>query len=400
MPFSFLSSPFSLPFSDAKQQQQQQQQQQHRKAVDDLLSDDQEPWVSHASGYADVSDDHVVNDAMRMMTTTKSSSKSTAGTTDTTSTTSSSNSSNSSRLEDYNDDSKTTQEQLSLLEDDQKRQPATYGEVTTCGARQLFCHMGMTGMYNGKNKNTVTTTTTTTSGVPDVEDTSASTSTLVHEDVQDIFHGADDSDIGIDIDDEETDSDNHVVFYDLGSGRGKLVLQAYMELSRVRKSVGIELGPQRHASAISAWDDLKPKIHRLRRENHNDINNNAATVELLEGDFLHADLSQVTHMYLSSLAYPDDLMHRIATKLQRESPPHLQCIATLRPFPEGFQTRGVLDSTSFQVVWKTFGLTHRVEYVEMTWTQRRGTGCAVHVYTKMPSFRPMASVDDCDLLVE
>ena len=73
--------------------------------------------------------------------------------------------------------------------------PSAYGEVTPSGARQLFDTMGV--------------------------------------------HTASDA-----------------VFADLGSGAGRLVVQAWLELPMVQRAIGVELAPSRHATAVSAWDSL------------------------------------------------------------------------------------------------------------------------------------------------
>ncbi len=45
-------------------------------------------------------------------------------------------------------------------------------------------------------------------------------------------------------------------FFDLGSGGGRLVIQSFLELPSVYKSVGIELSPTRHKIAVQTWTNL------------------------------------------------------------------------------------------------------------------------------------------------
>ena len=158
-----------------------------------------------------------------------------------------------------------------------------------------------------------------------------------------------------------------------------------MELPRVSSSIGIELAPLRHQHATSAWKELKSKAESIRRDIgcQDSALVQDATVQYTQGDFLEADLSEVTHMYVSSLCFTEDMMHQLAVKLEHGAP-KLQCVATLRSFPMAFQKRGILDRKSYQVVDKMFGMIVRTEYVEMSWTDRIGTGCAVYVYTKVP----------------
>lgn len=244
--------------------------------------------------------------------------------------------------------------EVSALEDDlEKKQksyrPSTYGEITTLGARQLFYHMGMTGDFKS-NKNDSNTEPETTAA--------------------------------------ETAHDK-IEFCDMGSGVGKFVLQAYMELPRLSRSLGIELAPLRHQHAADAWVELKTTAETIRSDLGGGKDDPSAsmvqdaTVQHTQGDFLEADISEVTHMYVSSLCFTDKMMHELAVKLEHRAP-KLECVATLRAFPMKFMKRGILDRTSYQVVDKMFGMIPRKEYVEMSWTDRIGTGCLVYLYTKVP----------------
>jgi len=75
--------------------------------------------------------------------------------------------------------------------------PATYGEVTPAGARRVFAALGLL--------------------------------------------------------DADGAHDDPYVFLDLGSGVGKLVVQAYLELPLVVRSIGVELSPTRSLHASEAW---------------------------------------------------------------------------------------------------------------------------------------------------
>ncbi|CAB9505528.1 Histone methylation protein DOT1 [Seminavis robusta] len=257
-----------------------------RKSVDELLDESMEPWASRP-GYPIFDDDdedcNIVNTKMQRF---------------------------SIKTSDGN-----------VGDAQQQRTPATYGEITSVGARQLFYHMGLT---------------TTTTG-----------------------------------NEHSKEEDEEIVFVDLGSGRGKLILQAFMELPILSKAVGIELAPQRHATAVSAWTDLQSTAKELRSGRSQETTTEA-TVEFLNEDLLEVDLSKVTHIYMASLCFPDALMHHIAAKLE-ENAPNLKCLATLRKF-----------ETSPKLASKTIGFQHRTEYIDMTWTQESSRGCPTFVYTKAP----------------
>lgn len=203
----------------------------------------------------------------------------------------------------------------------------TYGEVTIPGGRQLFHHMGLSG--------------------------------------------------------PRTDPNEEIVFLDLGSGRGRLVMQTYLELPRVTHSMGIELSRNRHEAAVAAWEELREQAQQIRSSHsENSTAPAAGQVALIEGDFLEADLSKVTHIYISSLCFPDELMYKIGQKLQQDTPPNLQCIATLRAFPFEFEKRGIKDRISYELVYKVFGLSRRTEHIGTTWTERKPEGSEVNVYSK------------------
>jgi hypothetical protein len=273
-----------------------------RRTVDGLMDDEVEPWASKP-GYNvyDESETILVNDQVKLL------------------------------KPDPNMTTKSEAETIQNEIHEQNHEPATYGEVTSAGARQLFNHMGMT---------------------TDVPPTNGST----HHD--------------------------SIVFVDLGSGRGKLVMQAYMELCRITKATGIELAPSRHQAAVEAWEELQSTARKLRasqKEEHRLVPE--AEIEFLLENFLESDLSQVTHIYLSSLCFPDKLMYHVSNKLEKDAP-KLQCVATLRQFPLDFENRRVLAHSDRELVAGASGMKRRSEFVEMSWTKRRGGGCEVHVYTQ------------------
>lgn len=208
--------------------------------------------------------------------------------------------------------------------------PSTYGEVTTKGARQLFYHMGMSGK---------------------------------------VKDGPSDQQLR-----------DEIIFYDLGSGVGKLVVQAYMELPRVSRAIGIELAPFRHQHAVAAWDELESSA-RDARDSREDTPK--ATVDFFQEDIFEADISKATHLYVSSLCFSDDMMHQLATKLELEGQ-NLQCIASIKPFPADFHWKGVRDRINYEVIEKVLklGMTQRSEFVEMSWTAAYERGCEVTIYTK------------------
>jgi hypothetical protein len=188
--------------------------------------------------------------------------------------------------------------------------PSTYGEITELGARQLFNYMEMT-----------------------------------------------------------REKQEGIVFFDLGSGVGKLVTQSYLELPRLRRAVGVELEASRHDSAIRAWSatDEQARILRDSLVNQAAVFCTDATVQFIQGDLFHVDVSDATHVYVASLCFSSEMMERLADKLLNEAS-CLEVVATLKQFPKRFE-----------------GGKPAKEYVEMSWTRSRGVGCAVYFYTAQTS---------------
>ena len=182
--------------------------------------------------------------------------------------------------------------------------------------------------------------------------------------------------------------DSKYQFFDLGSGGGRLVIQSFLELPSVYKSVGIELSPSRHKIAIQTWNDLVQnggalRIRTLAEKSWggNDVKySNDITivsgVELYEGDLFDLDISQATHLYISSLCFSEDMLVRIVEKIEREGVA-LQIVASLRLLPV-VDDRGIEHVSSKRV---SLGRNPWMEYVEMSWTKARGDGCRVYLYT-------------------
>lgn len=172
-------------------------------------------------------------------------------------------------------------------------------------------------------------------------------------------------------------------FFDLGSGGGRLVIQSHLELPPVFKSVGIELSPSRHKIAAQTWDDLvqngdASRIRKLALKSwgidEND-KNFFSSVELHEGDLFELDISQATHLYVSSLCFSDDMMKRVVAKIEREGT-SLKIVASLRLLPS--DNKIVYGSRTKRAI---LGSNPWMEFIEMSWTKARGDGCPVYFYS-------------------
>lgn len=179
-------------------------------------------------------------------------------------------------------------------------------------------------------------------------------------------------------------------FFDLGSGGGRLVIQSHLEIPSVIKSVGIELSPTRHAIALRTWDRLNfsgeaERIRRLGEQSwgitrHD--NADAPSVDLYEGDLFELDISEATHIYVSSLCFTEEMMERIVDKIELEGE-SLQILASLRALPLRNRWRKISewDEEVMRRRKVELGTKPWTEFVEMSWTKATGDGCPVFFYT-------------------
>jgi hypothetical protein len=93
------------------------------------------------------------------------------------------------------------------------------------------------------------------------------------------------------------------VFYDLGSGIGRVLIQVAMEVP-LKKCVGIEVANSRFLHAQTILDRVqKQKLLRAKQ------------VELRNENFLESDLSDATVLYTCSTCFSGRLMNRLARKI-------------------------------------------------------------------------------------
>jgi len=169
--------------------------------------------------------------------------------------------------------------------------------------------------------------------------------------------------------------DTNNQFFDLGSGGGRLVIQSHLELPSLSRSVGIELSSTRHEVAIKRLNDLKSngdliRIRQLAYKAWKMSEDSASEVNLHEGNLFQLDISEATHIYLSSLCFSEDMLERIVHKIETEGGPALHIVASLRLLPKHKSKVGRAVKLG-ENPWQ--------EFIEMTWN--RGDGCPVYFYT-------------------
>ncbi|CAD7973826.1 unnamed protein product, partial [Amoebophrya sp. A120] len=156
------------------------------------------------------------------------------------------------------------------------------------------------------------------------------------------------------------------VFYDVGSGFGKTVLQVYLT-TRVRKAVGIELGDTRHEFSVLLKDRLLRELfcptsdiefkqgkvgdHVLPTESGK---TNTATIPpaaslhqfacrgvfFRHENMFHARMSDATIVFFSSLMFSDPAIEKMAAKILTECP-NLRFFVLLSELPLSLCAAGV-----------------------------------------------------------
>jgi hypothetical protein len=180
----------------------------------------------------------------------------------------------------------------------------TYGEVTALGARQLAYEMKI----------------------------SSNIKTKIH---QKCSPGNDSNYDNITNEDDEIDT-RSVVFYDLGSGVGRLATQMYLDHpDRVKRSVGVELSLERHEIAAKAFREITheftindKKILSSSYPNDDDadsdnyecfvefmVSNIPSTIEFIHGNALEIDFTDATHVFMSSLCFPKEVLLKLQEKV-------------------------------------------------------------------------------------
>lgn len=97
---------------------------------------------------------------------------------------------------------------------------------------------------------------------------------------------------------------NQDVFYDLGAGTGKLVLQVYLT-TPVRRSVGVELSKSR-------WQVADACRKQVATDEHITVGRD---LDFLNQNISEANLSDATVCFISGVAFPASLIQRVMDRL-------------------------------------------------------------------------------------
>ncbi len=135
-----------------------------------------------------------------------------------------------------------------------------------------------------------------------------------------------------------TKPDTHTVFYDLGSGIGKAVLACAMVFN-VRKSCGIELFSGLHHVAVNQQQQLQclPDYH-----------DNANALHFINADFLQADFSDATLIFINATAFFGETWTAISQRLEQICPAATVITTSKKLFSDAFAVEKI---TTVQMSW-------------------------------------------------
>jgi len=171
----------------------------------------------------------------------------------------------------------------------------TYGEVTAKGIRQLAYYMNISRpCFNDLD------------GGKDLSDSPA--------------------------EERESDAAKDVVFYDLGSGVGRLVFQMYIDQpERIAAAIGIELSKERHEIGERALASFLEEQYPRRAKDGSRQDREVTAqfpVQLIHGDATELQLlDSTTHVYISSTCLPESVLLKLQEKLLRL--PNIRVVAAL-----------------------------------------------------------------------
>ena len=111
------------------------------------------------------------------------------------------------------------------------------------------------------------------------------------------------------------------IFYDLGSGVGKLIVQTYLT-TPVKTAIGIELSKNRYNGALKAKEELKIKKRLNKRRN----------LLFKNEDILKTNFDDATIIFMCSTCFSDECLNTLMNKMAKLKK-GLKVI-TLRTLPE------------------------------------------------------------------
>jgi len=141
------------------------------------------------------------------------------------------------------------------------------------------------------------------------------------------------------------DINENDVFYDLGSGIGKINLQFFLRTS-IKKACGIEYSETRNKFSEQVYAQVKQEFPEILA---------GRTLDCINGNFLQQDISDATIIYACSTCYSDELLADIGRMID-EKCPNIRYIASNKqipnnriPFDRALEVECSWDKTHWQI---------------------------------------------------
>lgn len=133
--------------------------------------------------------------------------------------------------------------------------------------------------------------------------------------------------------------DDGDVFFDLGSGLGKLAVQVFLK-SSIKEVCGIELLPELHMQAIAISNRVHVELPAFYSGNRR--------LNFLLGSFLELPMANATAVLVSSPCFSPDIMYALGRIL--EATPTIHSVLTMRPI-RGLKRLSFKKSIRIECSW-------------------------------------------------
>lgn len=110
------------------------------------------------------------------------------------------------------------------------------------------------------------------------------------------------------------------IFFDLGSGLGKIVAQVFLQ-SEVKEAIGIEIVPELHHKAQFVAQLIEKELPAFYQNNRK--------LMFLEGDFLQLSFSRATVVLINATCFSQKMLTQLGKII--ENTPTIHSVLTLRP---------------------------------------------------------------------
>ncbi len=114
--------------------------------------------------------------------------------------------------------------------------------------------------------------------------------------------------------------DENDIFFDLGAGVGKIVLQVYLE-TPVKKAIGIEIMSDLHQRSLRVLDHVKADLPEAFPANRH--------IQFMSGSFFSIPFETATILMISCMCFTQAMMLRLGSIINHNS--HVRTVISLRP---------------------------------------------------------------------